>query len=460
MLLGASAAYGQNGRGDDDKSGSAGTSPRAPAGSSGGSTRAPAPKSGTSGGTSGGSGAPSGGGSAGSSGDSDSGTTTPGRTGGPATRSATGAGRAQPATTNPRLRDRLYNNVRHPGGTYSTQPLSPEQDLDRPLPQTGESATDEAFLILGSEDFDGFTAYAVNDADLFLSGLTDAQRALIRVVRAGEFGNPYDLILVDDSVGVDIYVFVEGYGGHGIGAGEHYYEGGGPYYTSDRFYGYWGVYPWGYPSAHAARWGFAYGYGFGYGGSGYSPHRYYSYPYGYSYDGYPRYWGPIDSSYSAGYQSPQQVSPGEEIVVELTALELAQVLLSAGYVEEAIESYRAHLQEDPEDTIAMRVLGAAFIEKGEIGDGFALVRLAYGTDPALAIEPMDATLFGSAKRLREVVRKAVRAANKEDSASAWLSVTMLMQAEGRDRVALKNLAKAEREYLSEDIARALRQRLE
>ncbi len=355
--------------------------------------------------------------------------------------------RAQPATTDPRLRELLYKNVRHPGGTYSTQPLEGIQDLDKPLPQTSQ-AQGEAFQILGQEDFDGFTAYAVNDADLFLKSLSEEQRRLIRVVRAGEFGNPYDLILVDDSVGFSVRFRVDG---GWTGAGAAYYENDSAYYTSPWAWGY-GVYPLGYPSAHAARWGFPYGYGY------WAPYRYS--PYGYSYyDGYPRYWGPIESRYSPGYQSPGAAPLPDPPEVELTSLELAQALLTSGYVEEAIAQYRDHLKGDPEDTVAMRALGAALIEVGEISDGFAMIRLAYGSDPALAGDPLDGRLFGSA-RLRETLRRAVRAANKEESSSAWLAVTVLMQAQGRDDVALKNLVKAERQYLSEDIARALRQRLE
>lgn len=369
---------------------------------------------------------------------------------GPSKGTATGAGRAQPATTDPRLRDRLYNNVRHPGGTYSSEPLSPQQDLDR-APAASDNASDE-FKILGSEDFDGFTAYAVNDADLFLEGLTDEQRRLVRVIYAGEFGNPYDLILVDDRVGVDVYVYS---GSSWYGAGYPYYESGYPYYTGSRFYGWWGVYPLGYPSAHAARWGFPYGYGF------YYPHRYYVSPYGYYDSGYRRYWGPLDSSYSPAYRSDQTDPAGEdEVEIELTTIELARALLSAGRLDEAIASYREHLIEFPEDTVAIRSLGAALIEDGQVGDGFAMIRLAYGIDPGLAGDPLDGRLFGSSSRLREVVRKAVRVANKEESSSGWLAVTVLMQAEGRDKVALKNLAKAEHQYLSEDIARAMRQRLE
>ena len=98
--------------------------------------------------------------------------------------------------------------------------------------------------------------------------------------------------------------------------------------------------------------------------------------------------------------------------------------------------------------------------KKDVSEGIATIRLAYGLDPALAGVPIDRSLFGSGLRLRQMVRKVVRVANDENSSSAWLAVVVFMQAEGRDAVALKNLAKAEREYLSEDIARALRRELE
>ncbi len=374
---------------------------------------------------------------------------TPAPTDPPATRDrdtdATGETVAPPATTDPRLRELLYNNVRHPGGTYSTKPLDDIQDLDKPLPQSQSAeAPSEEFRILGREAFDGFTAYAVNNAELFLTSLTDEQRRRVRVIRAGEFGNPYDLILVDDSVRFRVDSVWSGASGA-------YYEGSNTYYASPWNRGY-GVYPLGYPSAHAARWGFPYGYGY------WSP-RHAAF-YGESYhDGYWRYWGPIDSTYSPGVQSPADPPLTDPPEVELTSLELAQALLTSGYVEEAIVKYRDHLTHDPDDTIAMRAMGAALIEAGEVSRGFAMIRMAYGADPALAGDPLDARLFTMA-RLRETLRRAVREANKEDSSSAWLAVTVLMQAQGRDSVALKNLVKAERQYLSQDIARALRQRLE
>jgi hypothetical protein len=59
-------------------------------------------------------------------------------------------------------------------------------------------------------------------------------------------------------------------------------------------------------------------------------------------------------------------------------------------------------------------------------------------------------------RLRELVVKSVRYANRMNTGSAWLMVTILMQAEGRNDLALTNLAKAESVGLDAKLVAALR----
>ena len=359
-----------------------------------------------------------------------------------------------PRTSDRHLRALLYSNVRHPGGTYSTRPLTESQNLDKPLPAAEGGSEAPALQFLGVEQFDGFEVHAVNDAALLLTGLTDSQRTHVQVVRAGEVGNTHDLVVVEDELGVDLYVyFQDGW----AGAGRPYYQPLGTYY-SPCFHGLgctvawctggvglgWGphsnLYGWYSPDD----WG-------GWSGNVQFLRRY----------DYRRYWGPLESSYSPQFPEPPagEGAPALERV-ELTPVVLGLTLLKTGHAPEAADMFRAQLREDPDDAVALRLMGAALVEVGDVSEGIATIRLAYGLDPALAGVPIDRSLFGSGLRLRQMVRKVVRVANDENSSSAWLAVVVFMQAEGRDAVALKNLAKAEREYLSEDIARALRRELE
>lgn len=362
-----------------------------------------------------------------------------------------------PQTSDRHLRDLLYENVRHPGGTYSTRPLSESQNLDKPLPVEEGGSPIQPLRFLAEEKFEGFKVHAVSDAELLLTGLTEEQRAYVEVVRAGEVGNTHDLVVVEDGMGVDLHVYFEdGWSG----AGRPYYQPLGTY-ASPCLYGL--------PCTS----GCCSGLGLGWSGGGI-----YGNPYGWVRDpywgfrqttdirflrryDYRRYWGPLESSYSPQFpvEAGEEGAPAAE-KVELAPVVLGMALLKTGHAAEAVEMFRAHLREDPDDAVALRLMGTALIEEGEVGEGIATIRLAYGLDPALSSVPIDRTLFGSGRRLRELVRKTVRVANAEQSSSAWLAVVVLMQAEGREGVALKNLAKAEREYLSEDIARALRRELE
>ena len=71
-----------------------------------------------------------------------------------------------------------------------------------------------------------------------------------------------------------------------------------------------------------------------------------------------------------------------------------------------------------------------------------LVR-AYEMDPSLARRALfGKELVGDAYRLRRMVNSSVRYAHKSGDADAWVLVAMLMQAEGRDRVARRMLARA------------------
>ena len=127
----------------------------------------------------------------------------------------------------------------------------------------------------------------------------------------------------------------------------------------------------------------------------------------------------------------------------LSALEVARLEMSVGDPEIAVDAYRAHLSEYPNDWIAVRELGIAKIRVGNRGDGVALVNYAYAMEPELAKSVVPTSIFADSERaLRDAVVSVVGWGNRNPSPSAWLSVAVLMQAEGRNGPALKMVDRA------------------
>lgn len=193
----------------------------------------------------------------------------------------------------------------------------------------------------------------------------------------------------------------------------------------------------------------------------YPVHPYYGY--GNSYRGY-RVRGWYDGNSYAGYNAPYYsvpvsypalvtVPPGAYVAppapqpasppAPLTILEQAEVAISGGEVEGAIALYRKHLEEFHQDSETMRALGVALLAAGRLPDGIAVIREAYTMNPSLADTPYDARVLGrdASGRLTDLVRRTVQYANAGESGSPWLAVAMLMQSQGRDRIALANLLK-------------------
>jgi hypothetical protein len=85
-----------------------------------------------------------------------------------------------------------------------------------------------------------------------------------------------------------------------------------------------------------------------------------------------------------------------------------------------------------------------------------MMRQAYRADPTLASRELDADLLNlTSSRRAALVNRAVEYANRVGSASGWLSVTVLMQADGRYELARKQLKKAADEGLEPDVRSAL-----
>ncbi len=146
--------------------------------------------------------------------------------------------------------------------------------------------------------------------------------------------------------------------------------------------------------------------------------------------------------------------------VELTAHEMAVGWMQAGDAEAAVNWFEEHLRQYPNDLVGMREYGLALIDAGRIADGVAMVGYVYDLMPGLANQSMGSDFWGgSVTRLRRSVTNTVRFAQRSPSGNAWLAVAVLMQAEGRDDVALRMIERAADEGLDPGVADRMRVRL-
>lgn len=158
----------------------------------------------------------------------------------------------------------------------------------------------------------------------------------------------------------------------------------------------------------------------------------------------------VDNRVAFGYQPgsrlmvPAPAPAPAPVPVEppLEGIDRARVDLAAGRTDDAIRLYRIHVAADPADFAAAAELAVALMMSGRHDDGVSLVRLAYGSDPGLASFPLSDRLVFDNHRWRELVVQVVRHAHRRNTPSAWLAVAVLMQAEGRNPIALRMLDRA------------------
>jgi hypothetical protein len=191
----------------------------------------------------------------------------------------------------------------------------------------------------------------------------------------------------------------------------------------------------------------------GYYSNPWSNNRYYWDPYPYGVDG--RLVNGVQPGSMLSMPAPAtpaaQMPPPEPE----TDLDAARRLAGSDAFGNAVERYRAYLNESPEDFAVMAELAVALAGANRLDDAAAMARLAYGKDPTLATRPIDRRLAVPSRELRRVVVRAVRFAHDRDSASAWLLVAVLMQAEGRDSVGLRMVERAAARGLPSDISDAM-----
>lgn len=157
-----------------------------------------------------------------------------------------------------------------------------------------------------------------------------------------------------------------------------------------------------------------------------------------------------DGAYLDPYSNPiapQFVAPAPQPPPQpprpITATERAESALVGGDPEFAEQILRDHLRTSPDDTDAMRYLAVALLEGGQPAQAVAVMTMAYDKDPTLAGQPLPGPrLFRDPDDLRAALNRAVTYANRVNTASSWLLVATLMQAEGRDRVARRMVERA------------------
>lgn len=153
------------------------------------------------------------------------------------------------------------------------------------------------------------------------------------------------------------------------------------------------------------------------------------------------------SAFSAAMAAanPVQVAP-------LSTLQRADAAVMMGDAASAVELYQQHLKAEAEDSGAKIRLAFAMLETGRAADATALLHMTYSDDPALADVSLESVIpaWGSG-RARRLVTSAVSHANRTGAASAWMTVALLMEAEGRRELAGRMLDRARVAGLDTDL---------
>lgn len=145
------------------------------------------------------------------------------------------------------------------------------------------------------------------------------------------------------------------------------------------------------------------------------------------------------SQYGSAMNSPTWMNP----TTPQPALARADEQFAGGDSERAVALYEEHLAENPDDFGVRVRFGLAMLESGRADDAVAVLHHAYASDPSLAEVSLGGVLDGwSGSRLRAMVAKSVSHANRTQSASAWMVVALLMEAEGRAPLAERMLDRA------------------
>lgn len=161
------------------------------------------------------------------------------------------------------------------------------------------------------------------------------------------------------------------------------------------------------------------------------------------------YGGAVDPALTGYTPRP---APAPEPQEPLSNRELGDAALRANRADWAAVAYREHLKENPGDAEVKRLLGVALIARRAMNEGVALVALAYREDPTLAERPLADDLLGDRLRLRSLIDRASGHARRVNTASSWLAMAALVQAQGKPDVAAKLVERARAQGLDATVA--------
>lgn len=153
----------------------------------------------------------------------------------------------------------------------------------------------------------------------------------------------------------------------------------------------------------------------------------------------------IDPQYKPG---TEQAAPPEP-----DPLDEARALVRAGRYDRAIEALTTLAEAEqtnkpagPDATPSRdvtRLLGFVHALAGDMASAGEALAVAYDEDPSLARQPLRGNAYVTQKSdLRRVVQKASAYAANRQTHDAWLTVAVLMHAEGRHKLANRTAAKA------------------
>lgn len=154
---------------------------------------------------------------------------------------------------------------------------------------------------------------------------------------------------------------------------------------------------------------------------------------------------------------PARTTAVVEVRKPLTLAEKGDVLLAGSDAKGAIDAYREYLARYDTDGDVMRRLAVALLADGKTSEAIAMMAMAYDTDPTLASRPLDAASIGhGATDLRNRANQAMTYATSNKTASSYLTVAVLMQADGRMDSARRVLQRAVEQGLEARIGDPLR----
>ena len=185
---------------------------------------------------------------------------------------------------------------------------------------------------------------------------------------------------------------------------------------------------------------------------------YNSYYPGYDYTVYSGPWYGTDPFLTTGQPAASQpaqasTSTTPSSVRALTPIELADIAWQNGDMRQAISQFKEYIASAPDDLDALRYLALAYIDDRKLDEAVAMMAMAYERMPQLAARPLPSSdVPGGDAQMRRRVNAISGYANRTKTGSAWLTLAVLIQSEGRESAARPIVDRAARAGLNPRVA--------